>query len=243
MNEFPIESQTSEADRQFILRARQMLRGATQTYRYVEVGSFLGGSLTPFIADPACLQVLSIDEREKELPDERGINYDYSGITSQSMLDNLVQHGFDISKVEAFDGSVQDIGLRTELYDLAFIDGEHTDLACFRDFAYTLPLLRSDALVMFHDSSLVHKALRIIMVYLESRAIDYRYIKGVGSEMSVILLGKYVGKNYQDAFGVRQDVEQFYAEAETRVIQSLLRNRTVVEFNMKVVPPKTKKAY
>ena len=39
--------------------------------------------------DPACKMVLSIDERGRVQPDERGISYDYSGITTQSMRDEL----------------------------------------------------------------------------------------------------------------------------------------------------------
>ena len=62
-------------------------------YKYLEIGSYLGGSLTPFLMDPACQLVLSIDDRGRVLPDERAINYDYTAVTTQSMLDNLHRSG------------------------------------------------------------------------------------------------------------------------------------------------------
>jgi len=166
-NLFPVPSQTSVDDKLFLLGSMRLAR-KKGSYAYLEIGSFLGGSLTPFLMDTACKMVLSIDERGQVLPDERGIKYDYSEFTTQSMLDELNRHSIGTEKLRTFDGSIHSLTDNyTASFDLAFIDGEHTDEACFRDFLWTLPLMKSDAFIMFHDSSLIYKSLKLIMVYLD----------------------------------------------------------------------------
>ena len=138
----------------------------------------MGGSLTPFLMDPACKMILSIDDRGRVQPDERGIRFDYRRTTTQSMLDKLSHYGINTDKLETFDGSIHT--LRDDYaasFDLAFIDGEHTDEACFRDFLWTLPLLKPNSIVMFHDSTLVYKGLKIIMLYLDKASIEYTFFQ------------------------------------------------------------------
>jgi hypothetical protein len=65
---FPIPSQTSSRQT-FLLGTMRLVRNS-RAYNYLEIGSFLGGSLTPFLMDTACKTILSIDDR--------GINYDYT---------------------------------------------------------------------------------------------------------------------------------------------------------------------
>ena len=79
---FPVVSQTSSSDKLFLLGTMRLVRN-TGAYNYVEIGSFRGGSLSPFLMDPACKNILSIDDRGRVQPDERGLNFDYTGITSQ----------------------------------------------------------------------------------------------------------------------------------------------------------------
>jgi hypothetical protein len=73
---FPIPSQTSSRQT-FLLGTMRLVRNS-RAYNYLEIGSFLGGSLTPFLMDTACKTILSIDDRGRVQPDERGINYDYT---------------------------------------------------------------------------------------------------------------------------------------------------------------------
>lgn len=80
---FPIQSQTSLADKEFLLNAMGLLSALSDGYEYLEIGSFLGGTLAPFLADPNCRKAFSVDDREREQPDERGLNYSYRGITTQ----------------------------------------------------------------------------------------------------------------------------------------------------------------
>jgi predicted O-methyltransferase YrrM len=146
-NLFPISSQTSANDKLFLLGSMRLAH-KTGSYAYLEIGSFLGGSLTPFLMDPACKMVLSIDERGRVQPDERGISFDYSEITTQSMLDELNRRRIGTEKLRTFDGSINALTDNyTAAFDVAFIDGEHTDEACFRDFLWTLPLMKSDAII------------------------------------------------------------------------------------------------
>ena len=52
------------------------------------------------------------------------------------MLKNLDKVNLDYKKLETFDGSIDDVIFKDEMYDLIFIDGEHTDRACFRDLFF-----------------------------------------------------------------------------------------------------------
>lgn len=60
---FPIPSQTSLADREFLLDIQDLVRLHSGQYSYLEIGSFLGGTLAPFLIDSSCRAVLSVDER------------------------------------------------------------------------------------------------------------------------------------------------------------------------------------
>src|SRR3974390_2702444 len=172
---FPIASQSTPDDKLFLLGAMRLARNAGR-YSYVEIGSFLGGSLAPFLMDSVCEAVLSIDERGRIQPDERGIRYDYSPYTTQSMLNELARCHIPTEKLTTFDGSIDALtGVSPAWFDVAFIDGEHTDEACFRDFLWTIPLMKSDSIVMFHDSTFIYKALKLIMVYLNKQQVPYLF--------------------------------------------------------------------
>ena len=175
--EFPIESQTSPTDKLALLQVRNILKRTLPAYDYLEIGSFLGGSLTPFLRDPQCRRILSVDERNRQQPDERGVKYDYSGITHQTMIDNLKNHGFDVGRLQTFDGSISDYHGSAGKFDAVFIDGEHTNFACFRDFIHGIKLLREDSVIVFHDSTLIYQALRIIQEYLVAAGERFRFVK------------------------------------------------------------------
>ena len=44
---FPIESQSSDRDKAFLLSAKRLMGDVAPGYDYLEIGSFLGGSLAP----------------------------------------------------------------------------------------------------------------------------------------------------------------------------------------------------
>jgi len=229
-NFFPVVSQTSSSDKLFLLGSMRLVR-KTSSYAYLEIGSFRGGSLTAFLMDPACKMVLSIDDRGRVQPDERGISYDYSGITTQSMLDELNRFGIGTEKLTTFDGSIHALtGNYTASFDLALIDGEHTDEACFRDFLWTLPLMKSDAVIMFHDSDLIYKSLKLIMVYLDKTKIAYTFFKRADSVMSALLFGNYCNVDHVKYFGTEEDPSVFFARADAHIIKCQFRNRARLRF-------------
>jgi hypothetical protein len=239
---FPIESQTSLADKMFILASMAFVTKINKTYSYVEIGSYMGGSLTPFLMDSHCQRVLSIDDRGRQQPDERGVKYDYTGITHQTMIDNLQSHGISTDKLKTYDGSVDVMPPLGEQFDLAFIDGEHTDVACVRDFLWLLPMMMSNSLIMFHDSYLIYKALRIIQLFLAKSGLPFRFIKNPGSEMSGIFLGAFSTADLTATLGATENPEDFYSSAEAKLISHLIVNRVEMQFNYKIKPPSTKTA-
>jgi hypothetical protein len=242
-DEFPIESQTSPTDKMVLLQARNILRKTLPSYTYLEIGSYLGGSLTPFLKDPQCLKILSIDERNRQQPDERGAKFDYSGITDQTMRDNLKKQGLDIRKLETFDGSISRYGESEARFDALFVDGEHTDFACFRDFIHGEKLLRENSIILFHDSSLIYKSLRIIQEYLLAANERFRFIKIRDSDMSCIFRNSFAALQLDELFPVEQDLEGFYRNAELALLAEVVRNRLDVSINVKVKDMPTSKAF
>lgn len=222
---FPVPSATTASDKLFLLGAMRLVREAG-AYRYLEIGSYLGGSLTPFLMDPTCEAVFSIDDRGRVQPDERGISFDYTSITTQTMLDGLHRKGITTEKLNVIDGSINDIGVGDAgLFDLSFIDGEHTDEACFRDFIWTFPLMKPDSIMAFHDSSLIYKSLKLILIYLDKMKIPYTFFKRAGSEMSALVIGKYRAANLEGYLGPMQDQTVFFAASEARRIKDQFINR------------------
>lgn len=227
-HEFPIESQSSEYDKLAILKIRDIL-SKIKKYKYCEIGSYLGGSLTPFINDTNCEYILSVDDRGRIQPDERGIDFDYRNFTHQTMLDGLSKYYEDLSKLKTFDGSIHELDCDTK-FDLIFIDGEHTDYACFRDFMYAKKYLSENSVVMFHDSNLIYKSLKIIQEFLTCYKVEHKFIKIPNSSISFIFFGNYISMHQQFDF---YDVEKFYVESENEVINHIINNRVEGSFQVK----------
>jgi hypothetical protein len=222
----------SANDKLFLLGSMRLVR-KKGSYAYIEIGSFLGGSLTPFLMDPACRMVLSIDERGRIQPDERGMSYDYSAFTTHSMISELMQHGMPTEKLKTFDGSIHALtDFPPTSFDIAFIDGEHTDEACFRDFLWTFPLMKPDSIVIFHDSTLVYKALKLIMVYLDKSKRPYVLFKKAGLKCRrYLLFGDYVDVEHVEYVGSKEDLRIFLSNAEVSRIENQFRNRVRLRFS------------
>jgi hypothetical protein len=227
---FPVPSQTSSTEKLFLLGAMRLVR-KTGAYNYLEIGSFRGGSLTPFLMDPACKMILSIDDRGRVQPDERGISYDYTRWTSQLMLDELHSNSISTDKLRTFDGCINELDDNyATSFELAFIDGEHTDEACFRDFLWTFPLLNSNSIIVFHDSGLIYKSLKIIMLYLDKAKVGYTFFKGANSAMSALIFGKYGSGDHIEYLGMKEDQSAFFAMSEACRIKQQFKNRARVRF-------------
>jgi hypothetical protein len=242
-DEFPIESQTSPTDKLALLQVRNILRKNLASYAYLEIGSFMGGSLSPFLKDPQCREILSVDERNRLQPDERGMKFDYSGITNQTMIDNLKKHGFDVRKLKTFDGSISDYHEAGDKFDLVFIDGEHTDIACFRDFIHSFKLLRDSSIVVFHDSSLIYKSLRIIQEYMVATKEQFRFGKIKDSDVSCIFRNSLSTVKLEKFFQIENDLNSFYRDSENALLSTVMKNRLDVHVDIKLKDMPTGKPY
>lgn len=217
--QFPIASQLSEKDRQTLLKLINLF----EKYNYCEIGSFLGGSLAPHIKSDKCLEILSIDDRGRIQQDERGIDYSYEEITSQMMIDNLKKLDLNLEKLTVFDKSIEHLPAFEKKYDLVFIDGEHTDISCFRDFLYSMKLVTDSGIIAFHDSTIVYKGIQSCLIYLEANKINYKFIKVPGCEMSMLFLGNYPYEEFEE-----EDKTQFYINSERHRISWLTTNRPII---------------
>ena len=242
-SKFPISSQTSDTDKIFILKTIETVLLNEPIFKYIEVGSFMGGSLTPFLMERGCSLVASIDERGKHSSDERGAKFDYSEITSKSMIDKLISHGIDISKLLIHDGTVKTFHCDENTFDIAFIDGEHTDVACVRDFIWIYPKMKNNSIILFHDSTIIHKGLSIILELLVEKGIQFKLLKDLNSEISAAFMGEYAALNHREIFGDSEDWQQFQNRSEIAMLRSVISNRVGLEINYKINPTPIRPAY
>jgi len=158
-----IETQTSQQDREALLSMKEVICEAVGSFRYLEVGSHLGGSLQPHVADARCLKIYSIDPRPLEQPDERWAeNYKYEGNSTVRMMELLnTVPGADTSKIETFEACSWDLKPEsiTQKVEFAFIDGEHTNVAALRDYEAVRRYMAEASVVAFHDSFVTPAAL------------------------------------------------------------------------------------
>jgi hypothetical protein len=173
-----IESQTSDRDREALLSITEAVCGISGGYRYLEVGSHLGGSLQPHVLDNRCVKIFSIDPRPVEQPDERWTtNYKYEGNSTARMLDLLgAIPGANIQKIQTFEACSWDLsaGSIAEPVEFAFIDGEHTNAAVVRDFIAVRRFLAPAAVLAFHDSFVTPAALLKIVGMLRGERRSHR---------------------------------------------------------------------
>lgn len=155
-----IESQTGEGDRRSLLACQRAVRRLAGPYRYLEIGSHLGGSIQPHLLDPRCTSITSIDKRPLSQPDERGVSFAYEGNSTARMLDQLAAVA-PTDKITTIDGSAPEIDPRSlgEPVQLCFIDGEHTDRAVAADFELCLAALDDAGAIVFHDAAITYRGI------------------------------------------------------------------------------------
>jgi cephalosporin hydroxylase len=155
---------------------------------YLEVGSLLGGSMVPYLLDPRCIEVHSVDLRPPLTPDERGITYDYDHATTAQMIENLKREVPDsnMQKLRTYDMDSAAFAKKflpsatlsyeqnyTVRPNLVFLDAEHTNRAVFQDFLNLNELLQEDAIFAFHDSNLIFDALTNIQAMLKYHLVAF----------------------------------------------------------------------
>lgn len=158
-----ILSQTSEEERRTLLALQRAVARRYGAYTYLEIGSYLGGSLQPHVADPRCQFIFSVDPRPDCPPDDRtpGQGVTYQGNSKQRMLDSLAaidERG--AAKIICLDSDAKHVPTSriAPAPHILFIDGEHTHAAALSDFAFCEKVAREDAVIVFHDFGVIHEA-------------------------------------------------------------------------------------
>jgi len=171
-----IESQSTDNDRRSLLACQLAMRAIRGDYVYLEIGSHLGGSLQPYVRDPRCRRIFSIDKRPQSQPDERGVDFAYEGNSTDRMLDGLRRvspQGLDKLTCIDADASAVTPDRIDPRPDLCFIDGEHTDHAAASDFDFCRRVVTADGAIVFHDASIIYRALARIVRQLEEQRAPF----------------------------------------------------------------------
>jgi predicted O-methyltransferase YrrM len=170
-----IESQSTDEDKRSLLACQLATRELKQSYNYLEIGSYLGGSIQPYLLDDRCSRIFSIDKRPESQPDARGVDYTYLNNSTARMLENLSGVS-ETDKIATIDGSTTNIdpSVVDEKIDLCFIDGEHTDNAVVQDFRFCLQVLAENGAIMFHDACVTYNGIEQCLRFLDGTDLRYR---------------------------------------------------------------------
>lgn len=171
-----ILGQTTDDDRRTLLSLQNAVRTIKPGYSYLEIGSYLGGSIQSHLLDPECSRIVSIDKRPLVQPDARGYDWVYQNNSTARMLELLKGVSPDISKVTTIDGDTSEIKPSQvgDKVDVCFIDGEHTDHAAFRDFRFCLDVLAENGAIFFHDSQITYNGIVEATKYLKDNGIAFK---------------------------------------------------------------------
>jgi Methyltransferase domain len=172
-----ISSESSDNDKRSLLACQNAMRNLHPDYGYLEIGSYLGGSIQPHLLDPLCARIVSIDKRPEQMPDNRGLTYKYPNNTTARMIDRLRQVGPDqLEKLVCIDGDSDELDPAAIKYpvQLCFIDGEHTDEAVLRDFEFVRTTLGDKGVIIFHDAQIVYRGLVEIIDGLKASDQPFR---------------------------------------------------------------------
>ena len=151
-------SQCTDEDKRSLLALQVAIRSAKSGYTYLEVGSYMGGSLQPYVVDPRCEKIISIDPRPSKLPDTRGIQ-EYADNSTEGMLAGLGRiPSANVKKIRSLEAGTETLRAADvpERPDLCFVDGEHTEVATLRDARFCLSVIQPDGCIAFHDANLVY---------------------------------------------------------------------------------------
>jgi Methyltransferase domain len=187
----PISSQTTANDRRSLLAVQLALRSLVSRYGYLEVGSYLGGSIQTHLLDASCAAIYSIDARPAAQPDNSGLRLRYPHNTTARMMENLRAIA-DPAKVRCLAGDTGtiDSALVDEPgVDLCFIDGEHRDEAAIRDFEFCRAALRGPGVIVFHDAQVVYGGISRALGGLRESGIGF-HAYNLPSTLLVVELGE-----------------------------------------------------
>jgi hypothetical protein len=172
-----LPSQSSRRARRSLLACQAAVRRRFAPYTYLEIGSYRGGSLQPHVLDASCARIYSIDPRPATQADAGGVAFTYHANSTERMLRELDQLAPDArSRITTFDLAAPAVPREAIAVppQLCFIDGEHTDEALARDFAFCRAVLARDGLILCHDAPVVYNGLTAIVDALDAAGGPYR---------------------------------------------------------------------
>ena len=229
---FPISSQTSANDKRVILGTIDLIKkNNIRKFNYLEIGSFLGGSLTACLLEDKCKFIASIDKRNQKQDDERSEEWSYENVSELDMLNKLKQCGLNINKLKTFNGDVSDYKTKVK-FDLAFIDGIHTDINTFSDFLNTLKMINKNSIVLFHDSSIIFKSINMINLLLKNNNYKFKLIKFKGSEITGIFFGIFSKLNLNKTIMPIENFNTFCKISGEKLLLEQINNRVQINFKI-----------
>lgn len=172
-----IKSQSDDEDKESMLACQLATREMRPGYNYLEIGSYLGGSIQPYLLDDKCAKIYSLDKRPARQPDARGGDYIYLNNSTERMMNLLKEVAPDkIGKITTIDGDTRSLDPQQikDKMQICFIDGEHTDEAVLADFKFCLNTLDESGLIMFHDAEIIYNGIADCIQYLEAHSIRFR---------------------------------------------------------------------
>jgi hypothetical protein len=227
-----IQGQTTTADRRALLSLQQIVRNHHHPYTYLEIGSFMGGSIQPHLVDPRCEFIYSIDPRPGEpIPDERSREVVQYFASTKAMLDGLarIPHG-NLAKIVTLE---KDAGQLTAFdtpraSHLCFIDGEHTNKAVVSDFKACLPRTAANGVIAFHDCYLVSDGILRCTKLIADAGIPFTPFHFSGSSVFACLMGTDVTLCRRfEASGWKRDLEVIRIKALKERIKTFLPRSVV----------------
>jgi hypothetical protein len=183
----------AEGDRKTLVVLRDVVAERYGSYSYLEIGSYLGGSLQPHLLDARCSAVFSIDLRPKFSADIRsaaGLNYKQNTVEAMRRLLAEAHGAAILGKLHTFDSDASEVP-SSEIHErprLCLIDGEHTDAAVLRDFRACLRFADRPCVIAFDDADLIYGGLGACLGLLRDEGVEYRvYVLPV--KIAVIEIG------------------------------------------------------
>ena len=190
-----IESQSSHCDKEDWLGVQRIIRHKPGGYTYLEIGSHLGGSIQPHLLDPLCKQIVSVDARPLQCPDDREQKFvKYTGNSTKRMMENLNNLAPEhVDKVTCVEGSGRDLTpqIFTQPPTFCLIDGEHTHGAAFADFLSCMRVCAPDAVICFHDAQVIIPALRDALHHLNMQGRRF-HARKMREYNFMIFLGNHI---------------------------------------------------
>jgi hypothetical protein len=171
-----VGSQSTLRDRRSLLALQEATARSDDKFSYLEIGSYRGGSLQPYVVDPRCTAIISIDLRPPSLPDARGTDLSYRHNSTEAMVELLSAiPDANLAKLHTIEGSTDRLHPSSlpVVPSLCLVDGEHTDEAALRDGMFCAEATGFDGCVVFHDTNVVFNGVQAFVDTLDDRGVAY----------------------------------------------------------------------